>query len=87
MPQVPESFCEKCGTCLDGAHHAEDRKQMPEAGMLSVCAYCLNVTVYDESLRLVPPTPELLADPEVQKLIADTIEYIKTLPFGGKPPR
>lgn len=83
--QVPENFCDKCGECLDGAHNSEDPREHPTEGMLSICAYCFNVTLYDKDLRLVPASPEVLE--EHKQLIADTIAYIKTLPFGGKHSR
>ena len=50
------SECGKCGKVLDGA--ASEERVSPKPGDISVCAYCLCVSKFDDGLDLVPMTVE-----------------------------
>jgi hypothetical protein len=68
--EVPETSCANCGKRLDRASgvvdkHARNFKR-PQAGDLSLCIGCGHVSVFDEDLRLRPPT-----DAEIVKWAAD----------------
>lgn len=80
--KVPENFCAKCGTKLSGATFVGREDFYPEAGNLSICAVCYNVTVYDADLKLVEPPAELLADPDGPGTSDEKIEKLGQAMFG-----
>ena len=68
--KVPKMRCANCGKRLDRASGVVDRQarnvQKPIPGDISLCIGCGHLSVFDENLRLRPPT-----DDEVIKWAGD----------------
>jgi hypothetical protein len=55
-PYLPAVKCPGCGKKLDAATHADDPGLKPSPGDYSICLYCGALHVFDETLRLRPPS-------------------------------
>jgi hypothetical protein len=58
--EVPESRCPHCKQKLDGAFNVGDNAT-PSPGNVSLCAVCGNWMIFDRDLKLVKPSPGMLA--------------------------
>ena len=60
--RLPAMKCVGCGTKLDGATHPDDENAIPSPGDYSICLYCGALSVFDDTLKLRPPSiAELMA--------------------------
>ena len=84
-PKIPPQMCRQCGYLFDAASATREsggKKRIPKAGSVSICMNCGDLTVFDKGLRLRPPTPEELADPDVQELAARGKRAVILANFG-----
>ncbi|HEY7233895.1 MAG TPA: hypothetical protein VH539_07080 [Gemmatimonadaceae bacterium] len=80
MPRPAVSACPACGTKVDDATIVfNDRKALPEPGDFTVCLYCAAVSVFDDQLRLRPPTAderrEMAEDQRVLRTVAEITKF------------
>ncbi len=79
---LPESKCTRCGYVMDMATTLEDPEiHLPKPGDISLCMRCGLLSVFDENLRLQPPSDEkiekLMRDKEQWELILRAVAAIK----------
>jgi hypothetical protein len=60
-PEIPQSRCPLCKHTLDAVECASGRSR-PSPGLPTICIYCGEVLVFDDSLSLRKPTVEDSAD-------------------------
>jgi hypothetical protein len=58
--EVPESRCPNCKTKLTGAFNIGG-ENTPTPGSVSLCGVCGNWMVFDRDLKLIKPSPQVLA--------------------------
>lgn len=71
--KVRPSNCLVCNKKLDGAMSPEGAR-VPKPNDVSVCAYCGNIALYDDSLRLRQPTEE-----EKQEVIDNLLPHQRVM--------
>lgn len=84
-PKIPPQMCRQCGYKFDASsatRKSGGKKLMPKPGNVSICLNCGDLTFFDKGLRLRPPTPAELADPEVQELITRGKRAVAMMNFG-----
>lgn len=54
--EIPESECPTCGEVLHASTSVGEEGLEPRPGDLSVCCYCLEISVFTDDLQLRPMT-------------------------------
>lgn len=89
--RVPPSPCPHCGVVLDACNSADGGK--PEPGCHTICISCLNVSVFDDELRMAKVTQEEIdAMPAEHRAMLDDARgilrhYRAEAQLGGKGSR
>ncbi len=78
--QIPLSQCPCCGHPQEVAT-SPDGKQAPEPGDISICLACSTVNQFDESLKIVPVSKEILKE-IMSSGIGDQIRRMQILAAG-----
>jgi hypothetical protein len=85
---LPESRCPNCGHLIDAASPTPGDEGRPQPGDIAVCIQCRHVALFDEAMRLRPPTPDELKEiaaenPEVEIAVVNdqgNLDPLESLP-------
>ena len=66
LRKIPPQMCPKCGYVVSAASATDGSDDKPEPGNGVFCLNCGELAIFDDFMRLRPPTPTELADPELQ---------------------
>ena len=81
-----ETPCPRCKAALDASTHPHDESITPEAGSISICAYCGLTMVFLEDLSLREATPKDLAGLSNEELNWVFEASLRISTQGRKPP-
>lgn len=83
--KVPVSKCYSCGAMLDMATEAR-KGAFPTPGAISICIYCLAISVFDGSLRLGRPSKWKAEQLAKDEYVQSRVKFIEEFKKENPPP-